>query len=127
MPSSWTQNYYHMVFGTDRRDPWINAELKDRLYPFFGGIAKDLRSQLIAGNGMPDHVHLLIRLAADVSPTVLARIVRTAREMGIHAVEVVAIDDAAKRFCLKYGFTDMPDDPRHLYMPMKKVRSLGVG
>ena len=84
MPSSWTQNYYHMVFGTDRRDPWINAEFKDRLYPFFGGIAKSLRSQLIAGDGMPDHVHLLIRFAADIAPAVLAREVKSRSSGWIH-------------------------------------------
>ena len=38
----------------------------------------------------------------------------------------VAIDEDAKRFYVKYGFTEMADDPRHLYMAMKTVRRLGL-
>jgi hypothetical protein len=37
---------------------------------------------------------------------------------------VVAIDAAARRFYLKYGFTELADDPHHLFMAMKSVRQL---
>jgi REP element-mobilizing transposase RayT len=84
MPSSWTQNYYHMVFSTHRREPWIDPELHDRLYAFMGGICRDLGSQLVVGNGMPDHVHLLIRFAPDVAPAVLAREVKARSSRWIH-------------------------------------------
>jgi ribosomal protein S18 acetylase RimI-like enzyme len=56
----------------------------------------------------------------------LSRIARVERELGIHAVEVVAIDEAAKRFYLKYGFTELRDDPYHLYMAIKTIRRLGL-
>lgn len=49
-----------------------------------------------------------------------------AESIGIHAVEVVAIDDAAKRFHLKYGFTALLDDPHHLYMSIKTLRKLDL-
>ncbi len=84
MPSSWTQNYYHLVFSTKHREPLIGPELHERLYPFVGGITRDLNSQLIAGNGMPDHVHLLIRFAADIAPAVLAREVKSRSSAWIH-------------------------------------------
>ena len=41
--------------------------MEERLYPFIGGILRDLRCSMIAVNGMPDHVHLLIRYRADLS------------------------------------------------------------
>jgi REP element-mobilizing transposase RayT len=41
--------------------------LESRLYPFLGGIVRDLRCTLRAVNGMPDHVHLLIRYRPDLS------------------------------------------------------------
>jgi len=56
----------------------------------------------------------------------LARIRRVGDEVGIHAVEVVSINDAAKRFYLRYGFTALQDDPHHLYLPMAVVRKLGL-
>jgi N-acetylglutamate synthase-like GNAT family acetyltransferase len=44
--------------------------------------------------------------------------------MGIYAVEVYALNESAKQFYLKYGFTPLEDDPLHLYLPMKKIRKL---
>lgn len=84
MPSSWTQNYCHLIFSTKNRLPLIGPELHERLYPFFGGIAKSLRAQLLAGNGMPDHVHLLVRCPADLAMAVLAREVKARTSGWIH-------------------------------------------
>lgn len=84
MPSSWTQNYYHAVFGTKHREPWINAALHDRLYPFIGGILRGLDAQLIAGNGMPEHVHLLVRFPPDLAPAVMLREVKARSSRWVH-------------------------------------------
>lgn len=67
MPSTWTQNYYHTVFSTKNRAAWIKPELEARLYPFMGGILRDLRCALMAINATEDHVHLLVRYRADLS------------------------------------------------------------
>lgn len=67
MPSAYTQNFYHTVFSTKQRVELIAPELESRLYPFIGGIVRDLRCTLLAINGMPDHVHLLVRYRADLS------------------------------------------------------------
>jgi GNAT superfamily N-acetyltransferase len=47
-------------------------------------------------------------------------------ELGLHAIEVVALDDSARAFYLKYGFTPLTDDRLHLWIPMKVVRKLGL-
>jgi ribosomal protein S18 acetylase RimI-like enzyme len=56
----------------------------------------------------------------------LRRIEAAAQSIGIHAIEVVAIDDPAKRFYLKYGFVELKDDPYHLYISLKTVARLGL-
>jgi REP element-mobilizing transposase RayT len=84
MPSSWTQNYYHFIFSTKERLPLITNDLHDRLYAFMGGIAKDLGAQLIAGKGMPDHVHLLTRFPPDIAPATLAREYKARSSRWIH-------------------------------------------
>ena len=56
----------------------------------------------------------------------LRRIQIAADSIGIHAIEVVAIDDSAKRFYLKYDFVELHDDPNHLYISLKTVRKLGL-
>jgi putative transposase len=66
VPSAYTQNFYHLVFSTKHRANLITPELESRLFPFIGGIVRDLRCQLLAINGMPDHVHLLVRYRADL-------------------------------------------------------------
>jgi REP element-mobilizing transposase RayT len=67
MPRSWTKNYYHIVFSTKRREQTVSPEIEARLYPFVGGILKDLRCVTLAINGMPDHLHALVRYPPDLS------------------------------------------------------------
>lgn len=44
--------------------------------------------------------------------------------IAMRAVEVVAINEDARRFYLKYGFVELVDDRMHLYLSMKKVAKL---
>lgn len=67
MPSSWTQNFYHAVFSTKKRVETISPKVEERLYPFMGGILKDLRAVPIAINGTADHVHVLTRYPPDLA------------------------------------------------------------
>jgi GNAT superfamily N-acetyltransferase len=54
----------------------------------------------------------------------LRRAERLAQHVGIRAVEVDAIDDAAKGFYLKFGFTQLTDDPHHLMLAIDTIRKL---
>src|SRR5690606_19992475 len=56
----------------------------------------------------------------------LRRAVSAAAVLGIHAVEVVAIDDAAARFYRKYGFVEFKGEPHHLFVSLKAVHKLGL-
>lgn len=67
MPSAYTQNFYHTVFSRMHRAMLITPEFEERLYPFMGGILRDLRCSLLSINGMPVHIHLLARYRADLS------------------------------------------------------------
>ena len=76
MPSAFTQNFYHIVFSTKHRATLITPDLETRLYPFVGGILRDLRCTLLAINGTADHVHLLVRYRADLSHSELLQQVK---------------------------------------------------
>lgn len=67
------------------------------------------------------------RLGSFLLIDALRRIQVAADSIGIHAIGVAAIDDAAKRFYLKYGFVELKNDPHHLYIALKTVRKLGLG
>lgn len=53
----------YCVFSTKNRTAWIDPELKERLYPYFGGIAKTNRMKMLMAGGTEDHVHLLLSLS----------------------------------------------------------------
>ena len=47
-------------------------------------------------------------------------------QVGVRAIEVDAIDEAARRFYTKFGFKPLLDDRTHLFLSMKAVRELGL-
>jgi GNAT superfamily N-acetyltransferase len=110
--------YYALSAGSVAFDV-VPDELKKRLprYPIpvahLGRLAVD---QCMQGRG----------LGAELLIDALARVARIGDEIGIHAVEVVAMNEAASRFYQKYGFTALKDDPKHLYLPMSVVRKLNL-
>lgn len=52
----------------------------------------------------------------------LKRILAVADQMGVYAVEVFALNEAARDFYIKFGFRPLLDDRQHLYMPMSFIR-----
>ncbi len=84
MPSAYTQNFYHAVFSTKQRENLISPDLETRLFPFIGGIVRDLRCTLLAINGMPDHLHLLIRYRADLSHSEMLQQIKGRSSKWIH-------------------------------------------
>jgi GNAT superfamily N-acetyltransferase len=44
--------------------------------------------------------------------------------VGLFAVEVDAIDEQAKRFYEKYGFTPLADSDHHLYLPISTIEQM---
>ncbi len=98
----------------------------------FDNVPDDLRRQYPQ---IPIPVVLLGRLAVDkafqgrgVGKTLLVKALRQAAELsdtiGIAAVEVHALDDQARAFYLKYGFTSLSDDQQHLYLPIRTIKRL---
>lgn len=49
-----------------------------------------------------------------------------AEAIGIRAVEVDAIDEAARRFYLRFGFVALADTQDHLFLPMHVIRKLDL-
>jgi GNAT superfamily N-acetyltransferase len=84
---------------------------------------------------LPRHsvpVILLARLAVDHSvqqqglgklllQDALTRCLQLSTQLGIHAVEVEAIDSRAKDFYEKHGFISLNDDPLHLFLPLTTI------
>ena len=60
MANTYTQIHIQFVFAVKHRDGLIHASFKDELYQYISGIIKNNNHKLLAINGMPDHVHVLV-------------------------------------------------------------------
>jgi GNAT superfamily N-acetyltransferase len=84
------------------------------------------------GRKLPRHpvpVVLLARLAVDEKEQgkglgqlllvdAMRRCLALGDRLGVHAIEVSAIDDRAGAFYERFGFIPLTDDRRHLYLPL---------
>ncbi|HEX9957916.1 MAG TPA: IS200/IS605 family transposase [Fibrella sp.] len=60
MPNTYTQIHLQLVFAVKHRAAVIGPAWKYELYNYMTGIIQNHNHKLIAINGMPDHVHILI-------------------------------------------------------------------
>jgi REP-associated tyrosine transposase len=63
MTHSFRVHYFHLIWSTKNRIPWIDREMQTRLYSYLGGIIRNHKGKLIEIGGMPDHIHMLIELS----------------------------------------------------------------
>ncbi|HRK28430.1 MAG TPA: IS200/IS605 family transposase [Chitinophagales bacterium] len=73
MPNTYTQLYVHAVFAVKGRANLISPKWKEKLYQYITGIITNKNQKLMVINGMPDHLHLLIRLKPDCTLSDLIR------------------------------------------------------
>ena len=73
MANTYTQIYIQIVFAVEDRQNLIRPEHNDELQKYITGIVSGQNQKLLAINNMPDHVHLLIGLGADLSLSELVR------------------------------------------------------
>lgn len=107
-------------------------------YTLAAGAVSFERLPTDAARRLPRHpvpVVLLARLAVDRASQglrlgegllldALGRALALSGGLGVHAVEVDALDEAAAAFYRKYGFTPLLDDPLHLYLPIATVEDV---
>lgn len=84
MSGTYSNILLHVVFSTKNREPLIPPDLRERLYPFMGGVIRDERGDLLSVGGMPDHVHLLIRWHTQSSVGDLMRNVKARSSKWVH-------------------------------------------
>lgn len=67
MAHTYTSLLSHIIFSTKDRVPMLDAELKSRLFPYMGGIVRELGGVALSINGPTDHVHILASLPATIA------------------------------------------------------------
>jgi REP element-mobilizing transposase RayT len=77
MPNTYSQIYFHYVFSPKYRHSLINSEVEEEIYKYISGITKNRDQKLISINGMPDHIHLLVRLRPSIAPSKFIQTIKT--------------------------------------------------
>jgi putative transposase len=81
---SYISSHFHCVFSTKERRSFITPELRDRLWPFLGGIARQNKMKAIEVGGVGDHVHLLLSLPATMSVSKALQLIKGGSSKWIH-------------------------------------------
>jgi REP-associated tyrosine transposase len=85
MAHSYTCLLYHLVFSTKDREPWLQGELRPRLWEYLSGAVRGEGGFCILANGTADHVHLLVRLRQDKAVSDVLRAIKANSSGWIHA------------------------------------------
>ncbi len=67
MAHSFNSCFMHCVFSTKERRPLLTAAIRERLWPYLGGVARQNEIKALAIGGVADHVHLLLSLPTTIS------------------------------------------------------------
>lgn len=81
---SYISSYHHCVFSTKERRPFITPELRERLWPFLGGIARQNNMKAIEIGGVADHVHILLSLPATMPIAKAMQLIKGGSSKWIH-------------------------------------------
>jgi len=84
MANTFSSLYYHIIFSTKNREPWIPQEIEQRIWKFIGGIARKHRMTALQVGGTEDHIHALINSRPSVAPSQIAQILKGESSKWIH-------------------------------------------
>ena len=84
MTNTYTNLFFHVVFSVKERRSLLSVELREQLYPYMNGIAKNKKFQIISIGGTDDHVHLLLWLPPDISLSKSIQFIKGGSSKWIH-------------------------------------------
>jgi putative transposase len=68
----------HIVWSTHERRSLIKPEMERRLYRYIEAVCREMRCDVLAVGGMPDHIHLLVNFTPTVMLSALLKRVKGA-------------------------------------------------
>ena len=67
MSHSYVSCHIHYIFSTKYRQSAITPDIKERLWAYIGGIARENKMKALAVGGTANHIHILIALPSTLS------------------------------------------------------------
>ena len=75
---------FHCVFAALERRPLIVPEIRERLWAFLGGTARELGLKALIAGGIEDHVHVLLSLSSSISLAVALQKLKANSSRWVH-------------------------------------------
>ena len=66
MANTYTSLHYHIAFSTKNRQPFLDEQIRERLFAHLGGIARENAMNTLEIGGVADHLHLLLSIHASL-------------------------------------------------------------
>jgi REP element-mobilizing transposase RayT len=84
MAGPYTKLYYHIVFSTKNRGPFITSVIEDELHKYISGIIRGIGGVCVEINGMSDHIHILAILPPKIAVSDALREIKANSSKWIH-------------------------------------------
>jgi putative transposase len=99
MANTYSEIHIHFVFATQFKNALISESWEKRLYEYMIAIIHNHGHKVLAINGMPDHVHVLVGHRPEQGISDLVRIVKSTSSKWINEEEL-----ARSKFAWQAGF-----------------------
>jgi REP element-mobilizing transposase RayT len=74
----------HYVWSTKERNKIIDANLREHLWPFIGGITRQNGMKALIVGGVEDHVHILLSLPANIAVSKAVQLIKGGSSKWVH-------------------------------------------
>jgi putative transposase len=101
--------YFHVVWATKRRQPWLTPDKEQAVYRCVLKMVPERGCEVLAINGMPDHVHLLLKSGPRIDLSLLMKHVK-----GVTSTLVNDMTNHAEHFRWQEGYYAVTVTPSHL-------------
>ena len=84
MANTYINILIHTVFSTKNHESWLSSSLRERLYPYMCGIARENGLKVLCIGGTDNHIHILLLLDSTTSIAKAIQLIKGGSSKWIH-------------------------------------------
>ncbi len=92
--------YLHLIWSTWDRTPWLTSNVENQIYRIIVSQVYRLGCKVLAINGMPDHIHLVVNFPTTIT---IANLVKKAKGVSSRVINQQLILDEHFKWQVGYG------------------------
>ena len=84
MANTYTSLFYHLVFSTKNREPWLFPNIEQRIWSYLAGVARAHKITPLQIGGVEDHIHALVMAKPTIAVFEIAKFLKGDSSKWIH-------------------------------------------